>query len=84
MTPPIAHPRNRPTVLTPSTFTQDISRAIMAALQESKTVPLEPHPHLGLLYPPPPPPPSPIIGYLGLAYFLFFAFCSQCYDGNAA
>jgi hypothetical protein len=61
MSAPItSHPRSRPTIITPSTFTQDISRAILASSQMPKSVDAEPHPHLGLQFPPPPPPPSPV------------------------
>ncbi|KAF9882637.1 hypothetical protein FE257_005818, partial [Aspergillus nanangensis] len=61
MASPIAsHSPNRPTLLTPSTFTQDISRAILASTQMPKSTDVEPqHPHLSLQFPPPPPPPSP-------------------------
>ncbi|PLB50476.1 hypothetical protein P170DRAFT_474025 [Aspergillus steynii IBT 23096] len=58
--PIAAHPPTRPALLTPSTFTRDISRAIMASTQAPKSVDLDPHPHAGLSYPPPPPPPSPV------------------------
>ncbi|KAH8434769.1 uncharacterized protein LDX57_012404 [Aspergillus melleus] len=60
MASPIAsHPPARPALVTPSTFTQDISRAIMASTETPKSVEPEPHPHAGLSYPPPPPP-SPV------------------------
>ncbi|KAH2229457.1 hypothetical protein KXV95_007082 [Aspergillus fumigatus] len=54
-----SHPVSRPTLVTPSTFTQDISRAILASADGPKSIHLDSHPHGALEYPPPPPP-SPV------------------------
>ncbi|PKY02926.1 hypothetical protein P168DRAFT_319470 [Aspergillus campestris IBT 28561] len=60
MATPVAAPRRSPpTIMTPSTFTQDISRAIMASSQVPKSINLELNPQANLEFPPPPPPPSP-------------------------
>ncbi|KAI9926634.1 hypothetical protein MW887_003725 [Aspergillus wentii] len=59
MASPISTRPARPTVITPSTFTQDISRAIMASTQAPKySAAIDTNPH-SLEYPPPPPP-SPV------------------------
>ncbi|GFF43631.1 hypothetical protein IFM61606_04356 [Aspergillus udagawae] len=54
-----SHPPSRPTLVTPSTFTQDISRAILASADGPKSIHLDSQPHGALEYPPPPPP-SPV------------------------
>ncbi|EAW13806.1 uncharacterized protein ACLA_068330 [Aspergillus clavatus NRRL 1] len=57
--PILSHPRARPTLVTPSTFTQDISRAILASAEGPKSIHVDSNPHAALEYPPPPPP-SPV------------------------
>ncbi|RJE25941.1 hypothetical protein PHISCL_01710 [Aspergillus sclerotialis] len=49
----------RPTAVTPSTFSQDISRAILASNQAPKSAYVNTNPHAAMTYPPTPPP-SPV------------------------